>query len=330
MGTYMNSTNGFSFLNNSSYNNCNILISMMKIKEISLFSITFILAFLISYFIWWLKVEEKNYDLYSKEMQNFTDINYIHDTNSYIKEEKIENKNIEIISTVKNKTEKPIQQFENEEKIETKKYIEILFKPKELAYNINWNSKINYIYNLLDSKKFDNLEIKTSLTIKDENWKIRWNFHKNNINMYKYSLKEKEFLWVFIHELWHYVDIEFLNKNLLWNDLSNEFYNISWGNTKTIKKWQSISSFVSWYAMTNKYEDFAESFTYYILHNQDFKIKSQLNNNLKSKYNFFTKYIFKDNYFVNTNFIQSKYKDYYWDTTKIDYNLVDFIKYLNL
>lgn len=300
---------------------------MMKIKEISLFFTTFIFAFLLSYFIWWLNNEDENYNLYSKEMQNFTDINYVHDTNSYVKDEKIENKNIEIIS-VKNTPEKNIEQIENIKKSENKKYIEISFDPEDLAYNVVWWNKINYVYNILDSNKFENLDINTALTIKNENWKIRWNFHKNNINMFKYSLKEKEFLRVFIHELWHYVDIEFLNKNLLWNDLSNDFYNISWDNTKTIKKWQSISSFVSWYSMTNKYEDFAESFTYYILHNRDFKNKSKYNSKLKLKYDYFTKYIFKNNYFINTSFSKEKYKDYYWDTTKVNYNLDSFIKYI--
>ena len=36
-----------------------------------------------------------------------------------------------------------------------------------------------------------------------------------------------------------------------------------------------VKDFVSWYAMTNKYEDFAESFTYYILHNKDFLNKTK-------------------------------------------------------
>jgi hypothetical protein len=39
--------------------------------------------------------------------------------------------------------------------------------------------------------------------------------------------------------------------------------------------------------MTNKYEDFAESFTYYVLHNDDFKNKSTKSKILKKKYDYF-------------------------------------------
>jgi hypothetical protein len=39
--------------------------------------------------------------------------------------------------------------------------------------------------------------------------------------------------------------------------------------------------------MTNKYEDFAESFAYYILHNNDFLEKTKKSNILLEKYDFF-------------------------------------------
>jgi hypothetical protein len=45
--------------------------------------------------------------------------------------------------------------------------------------------------------------------------------------------------------------------------------------------------------MTNKYEDFAESFTYYILHNDDFALKAEKSDILKKKYNFFNIFLFK-------------------------------------
>jgi hypothetical protein len=49
--------------------------------------------------------------------------------------------------------------------------------------------------------------------------------------------------------------------------------------------------------MTNKYEDFAESFTYYILHNEDFLTKSENSLVLKRKYDFFGKYVFRNHIF---------------------------------
>jgi hypothetical protein len=64
----------------------------------------------------------------------------------------------------------------------------------------------------------------------------------------------------------------------------------------------SGKDFVSGYAMTNKYEDFAETFTYFVMHNQDFLTKSQDSDILAQKYNFFSEYVFPDNSFVGTSF----------------------------
>ncbi len=299
----------------------------MKIKDFLIFITTFLLRFTIFYILWWNK--EEDYNLYSKEMQNFSDINYVHNNIKEVSLKNDVNKNIEIISVDKDYEKKDfLNKNELKEDIIKNKYIEIIFESEKLAYNI-WNTnKINHIYNILDSKKFENLDINTSLTLKDEKTNIRWNFYKNKINIFKSFIKEKEFLRVFIHELWHYVDIEFLNKNLLWIDKSNLFYNISWDDTKILKKDNTNKSFISWYAMTNKYEDFAESFTYYILHNKDFLIKAQKDKKLKEKYLFFNKYIFNKNEFVNTDF-SWKIKKYHYDTTKIDYNLEKFISYIN-
>jgi hypothetical protein len=69
--------------------------------------------------------------------------------------------------------------------------------------------------------------------------------------------------------------------------------------------------------MTNKYEDFGESFTYYILHNKDFLQKTKSSSILKQKYDFFGTYIFKKKEFFDTKFNDEKVKDYYWDITKI-------------
>jgi hypothetical protein len=54
--------------------------------------------------------------------------------------------------------------------------------------------------------------------------------------------------------------------------------------------------------MTNKYEDFAESFNFYILHNKEFLNKTKQSNILKQKYDFFSNYFFKNKEFFATNF----------------------------
>ena len=80
--------------------------------------------------------------------------------------------------------------------------------------------------------------------------------------------------------------------------------------------------------MTNKYEDFAESFTYYILHNKDFLKKVKTSSILKQKYDFFSNSIFKKKEFFNSDFRINNKKDYYRDITKIKFNKNKLFNYL--
>ncbi len=137
-----------------------------------------------------------------------------------------------------------------------------------------------------------------------------------------------EFLSVFIHEFAHYVDIYFLEKRAF-SDISSKFYQISWESTKVKKIGQDVGDFVSWYSMTNKYEDFAEAYTYYVLHNKDFLERTKDSEILKKKYDFFSNYIFTNNQFFRTKFNrETKIKDYYWDITKIPFEKKKFFNYL--
>jgi hypothetical protein len=80
--------------------------------------------------------------------------------------------------------------------------------------------------------------------------------------------------------------------------------------------------------MTNKYEDFAESFTYYILHNDDFLRKTLSSERLSAKYDFFDTVIFKKK-FHDTDFsVDNTVKDYYRDITKIDIDVEKLLQYL--
>jgi len=138
---------------------------------------------------------------------------------------------------------------------------------------------------------------------------------------------QQETLSVFIHEFWHYIDLYYFKDNW-WYDISNKFYNISWKSTKIIKKWQSQADFVSWYSMTNKYEDFAESLTYYVVDNEDFLIKSETSENLRKKYDFFSNYLFSNWFLKNTKFSTNLViKKYYRDITKIKLDLKKFLQF---
>jgi hypothetical protein len=97
---------------------------------------------------------------------------------------------------------------------------------------------------------------------------------------------DSEQLKVFVHELGHIVDIFYLKKGIL-ADPSDIFYAISWESFNTKKAGQKITDFVSGYALSNKYEDFAETFAFYIFHNEDFRNRAKKDSFLQKKYDFF-------------------------------------------
>lgn len=131
---------------------------------------------------------------------------------------------------------------------------------------------------------------------KDKN-DVRWKL-KDKINLYNVlNLEKKEFFSVFIHEFGHYVDLYYFQRNIL-NDISDDFGAISWEQSNILKLWLTLNDFVSGYAMTNKYEDFAESFAFYILFNDEFK-KIKILKFLNKKYLFFRQYVFTKWEFVS-------------------------------
>jgi len=80
--------------------------------------------------------------------------------------------------------------------------------------------------------------------------------------------------------------------------------------------------------MTNKYEDFAESFNLFILHNDDFLEKTKSSDLLSQKYIFFNNHIFSNNKFVSSDFSIKQNSSYLWDTTKLDINIKNFLQYI--
>lgn len=89
-----------------------------------------------------------------------------------------------------------------------------------------------------------------------------------------------------------------------------------------------MTDFLSGYALTNKYEDFAESFTFYVFHNDEFKARAIKNLMIARKYNFFKKYVFINSEFANTNFEYGKIAFYNWDSTKINISLKKYLYYI--
>lgn len=218
---------------------------------------------------------------------------------------------------------------QKEKKITSQSNINYKFYPENIEKILINSNKISDIWDLLFTKLFKDFNLVFDVEFIKDDSLLRARYQNNTIKIFNINkLSREESLSVFIHELWHYFDIKFLEKQVFY-DLSEKFYELSWQDTKILKNNSDKNDFVSWYAMTNKYEDFAESFTFYVLFNADFKQKASKSNILEEKYNFFSKYIFKNDEFKKTNFRKSQeMKEYNWDTTKIDFLVKNFLDYL--
>jgi hypothetical protein len=119
-------------------------------------------------------------------------------------------------------------------------------------------------------------------------------------NMWKIK-SNKEFIWVVIHELNHIVDLnvlewtlnklnndytEFWEKRFAIDDHSLNFYKISWKNEKTMRPWIWFKDFVSWYSLTDPFEDFAESANLYLNHYNLFLSMARSNTLLAKKFKY--------------------------------------------
>lgn len=182
-----------------------------------------------------------------------------------------------------------------------------------------------YLWNKTISQQVYKVSVFLYENTKEVRWKMKW----GNIYMFWVpSLPDEEFLSVFIHEFAHYLDIYQLKKDIFWDESEN-FYSISWESTDVIAAGWELRDFVSGYAMTNKYEDFAESYTYFVLHNADFLKKSQKSDLLRQKYTFFLNSSKLSGHSLGQDFWrEDKIQDYYWDITKLDVDIKKFLQYM--
>lgn len=112
------------------------------------------------------------------------------------------------------------------------------------------------------------------------------------------------------------IDIYYLRQKGKNPDPSKDFYALSWSEPTVIRSGISASSFVSGYASTNQYEDFAETFAMYVFHNNAFAEKAENIPVLQAKYDFLRQRVLGD-YFVGTSYEQDVVPKSLWDVTKI-------------
>lgn len=153
------------------------------------------------------------------------------------------------------------------------------------------------------------------------------------------NVSDKELVSVLVHEIGHIQDTGVLNGQsssgksdfmdgeapVYQNDLSAKFYEISWKNEETKKDGFDRMDFVSGYAMTDPFEDFAETYNFYILHGQEFREMIKENSVLARKYYFMKYFIFSGKDFGNTSEIKYPNSSMrHYDVTIMDYKMDEF------
>lgn len=154
------------------------------------------------------------------------------------------------------------------------------------------------------------------------------------------NMTDKELISVLVHELGHIEDTgvlmgtegiiasEFMDGSnpVLLDDKSLEFYRISFSNELTLKNGAKKEDFVTGYAMTDPYEDFAETFNFYILHGEIFREMKFENLRLEAKYDFMKQYVFDGQEFYYESEGIPSYEGYrIYDSTTLGYNHNKFL-----
>lgn len=211
--------------------------------------------------------------------------------------------------------------------LESAKKIQFSYFPSGFSKELNGHTKL--LREVFESEYFSPYYSNMKIQLLRDKESVRWTMKNGSIKLFWImKMPHWELTTVWIHEFAHLVDVYFLQKKVL-KDSSYFFYDISWESSKILKPGQKQENFVSWYAMTNKYEDFAETFTYFVLHNNDFVKKAEKSEILQAKYNFFDKILFQENSFYGTDFSEwNTVLDYYRDITKIEINLEKFLQFL--
>jgi Txe/YoeB family toxin of Txe-Axe toxin-antitoxin module len=149
---------------------------------------------------------------------------------------------------------------------------------------------------------------------------------------------QEELISVFIHEMGHITDLGVLRSlnggktefrdgdiPIFAKDESVDFYRISWAGA-TVQKPESLrSDFVSGYALTNCFEDFAESYLFYRLHGEKFRFLAKNSQKLRKKYDFLRTKVFHRKEFQTQKLLTRDFDPLIWDATKLEFKSHDLI-----
>jgi hypothetical protein len=146
------------------------------------------------------------------------------------------------------------------------------------------------------------------------------------------TVSDREFRALIIHECGHVVDLGGLrglpssgqssfvdgNTPIFGDDPSVSFYQISWLTPTINQPGTKVSDFVSGYAASDPFEDFAETFAYFALQRKEFQRIAAKNPILKAKYDFMEKVVFVGEPLIALG-KHVRGKSVPWDVTQLPY-----------
>jgi hypothetical protein len=151
------------------------------------------------------------------------------------------------------------------------------------------------------------------------------------------NVTDEELVSVLVHEMGHVTDTGAMqgtsaagrsafmdgSNNVYSDDPSIDFYGLDFKDEDTMKKTADEMDFVSGYAMSDAFEDFAESYAYYVLHGNEFRSIAETNVILRKKYDFLKDEVFNGKEYSNgVEKVDSSVRHY--DVTVLPYDVNKF------
>jgi hypothetical protein len=205
---------------------------------------------------------------------------------------------------------------------------------------ITLNRCASLVYNTFEAMPEDTVSKVKNLTLYFNSTGRRGLGGGSTIILRCQNVTEQEMVSVLVHELGHIKDTGVMQGNfwagesefrdgkssIFENDLSLEFYRISFENDQELKADSTDLDFVSGYAKTDPFEDFAETYNYYLLHGDNFRQLARNNEVLEKKYNFMKEKVFDGQEFdFQSEEDLSLLTKRKYDSTVIGYNLEKFL-----
>lgn len=196
------------------------------------------------------------------------------------------------------------------------------------------------VYQTLKSLPEEHTALVTDLTLFYTNDGRRGLAGGSQIILRCLRVEEYELAGVLTHEIGHLVDESFLRGNrrsgksgfydfgtpIYEDDPSVRFYRLSFQNTKNRSEDSSRFDFVTGYALTDPFEDFAETYVFYRLHGPAFRSLAERNDVLRDKYEFMKEEVFggEEFDFSSTSAFSATQRVY--DATLVPFDVKEFFE----